>query len=112
MTGAIGEMALEQRDDCACPFEAPGEASPTTDPKSVCFEGCLQAFLMRKYGQGDINRAVCQNISDNGGGGSAFYPLYYLDHKWCGLQWNDPAALNQDRKFQFEMLSSNMQESW
>lgn len=110
MTGVIAEMVLERRDNCACPFDAPGEAPPRTDPTSACFDGCLQAFLMRKYGQGDINQAVCQNISDSGGGGTAFYPLYYLDHKWCGLHWNDPAALDQDRKFPPELLSWSAQE--
>lgn len=110
MTGVIAEMVLERRDNCACPFDAPGEAPPRTDPTSACFDGCLQAFLMRKYGQGDINQAVCQNISDSGGGGTAFYPLYYLDHKWCGLHWNDPAALYQDRKFPPELLSWGAQE--
>lgn len=99
MTGAIGEMVLRRRDDCACPFDGLEDATPKTDPKGACFDDCLQAFLTRKYGQGDVNKAVCQNISDSGGGGAAFFPLYYLDHKWCGLQWNDPAALGQDRKF-------------
>ncbi|KAJ0125428.1 hypothetical protein J7T55_006774 [Diaporthe amygdali] len=94
--GATWEMGLDRRDDCACPFEAPGEAPPVSDPKSMCFDDCLRAFLMSQYGQSDINRAVCQNISDSGGGGPAFYPLYYMDHKWCGLHWNDPAALYQD----------------
>lgn len=112
MTGAIAEMVLERRDDCACPFDSPGEAPPRTDPTSACFDACLQAFLMRKYGQEDINQAVCQNISNSGGGGSAFYPLYYLDHKWCGLHWNDPTALYQDRKFPYELLSSSAQELW
>lgn len=109
MTGAIAEMVPERRDDCTCPFDAPGQAPPVTDPKSACFDDCLRAFLMRKYGQRDINRDVCQNISDSGGGGAAFYPLYYLDHKWCGLHWNDPAALYQDRKLQSRMLSSSAQ---
>lgn len=110
MTGVIAEMVLERRDNCACPFDAPGEAPPKTDPTSACFDDCLQAFLMRKYGQGDINQAVCQNISDSGGGGTAFYPLYYLDHKWCGLHWNDPDALDQDREFPPELLSLSAQE--
>ncbi|KAH8769878.1 hypothetical protein F5883DRAFT_667365 [Diaporthe sp. PMI_573] len=96
MMGEVGEMVLERRDDCACPFDGPGDAPPVTDPKSVCFEGNQRAFLMSKYGQEDINRALCQSIADDGRGGTAFYPLYYLDHKWCGLQWNDPADLAQD----------------
>lgn len=103
--GATWEMGLDRRDDCACPFEAPGEAPPVSDPKSMCFDDCLRAFLMSQYGQSDINRAVCQNISDSGGGGPAFYPLYYMDHKWCGLHWNDPAALYQDRKLLPNMAS-------
>lgn len=112
MTGAIQEMVLKRRDDCVCPFDAPGEAPPVTDPRDACFDGCLRAFLMSKYGQGDVNEEVCQNILDSGGGGSAFYPLYYLDHKWCGLQWNNPTALDQDRKFQPELLSLSTQELW
>lgn len=99
MSGQSGEIILERRDDCACPFDAPAEAPPVTVPKSACFQDCLRAFLMSKYGQEDINRALCQSISDDGGGGTAFYPLYYLDHKWCGLQWNDPDGLAQDRKY-------------
>ncbi|KAL1865173.1 hypothetical protein Daus18300_007299 [Diaporthe australafricana] len=96
MKDAIGDMVLDRRDDCTCPFEAPGEAPPMTDPKSTCFDDCLRAFLTSQYGQGELNPTVCQAISDSGGGGAAFYPLYYLDHKWCGLHWNNPADLRQD----------------
>ncbi|KAG8160107.1 hypothetical protein KVR01_009643 [Diaporthe batatas] len=96
MMGEVGEMALARQDDCACPFDGPGDTPPVTDPKGACFEGNQRAFLMSRYGQEDINQTLCQSIADAGSGGTAFYALYYLDHKWCGLQWNDPHSLAQD----------------
>lgn len=110
MMGEVGKMVLAGQDDCACPFDAPGDATPVTDPKDACFEGNQRAFLMSRYGQEDINRTLCQSIADGGAGGTAFYALYYLDHKWCGLQWNDRHSLAQDRKYLARDTTSPVQE--
>lgn len=109
--GVVGKMALARQDDCACPFDAPGDAPPVTDPKDACFEGNQRAFLTSRYGQEDISGALCQSIADDGAGGTAFYALYYLDHKWCGLQWNNPHSLAQDRKSLTEDTTPQAQES-
>lgn len=94
MMGLPPGMELERRQDCACPFEdASGEPSTLGD---TCFADCLAAFLKSQFKQAQINDVVCRSLQESSGG-DAFYPLYYLDQKWCGLVPKD--FYGQDREW-------------
>lgn len=96
MIGLSSDIGLERRRDCACPFEDPsGPTHPALG--DTCFADCLAAFLSSKFDQVQINDHVCRSLQENGGGGDAFYPLYYLDQKWCGLVPKSP--FGQDREW-------------
>lgn len=100
MMGLSPDMELEQRQNCACPFEAPGDAPPVRG--DGCFANCLDAFLKNRFNQGQINDVVCQSLQESGGGGDALYPLYYLDQKWCGLVPKSP--FGQDREWDLVII--------
>lgn len=94
--GLSTNVEIERRGDCACPFE---DTKESTHPAlgDTCFADCLAAFLNSKFNQNEINDNVCRSLQESGGGGDAFYPLYYLDQKWCGLVPKTP--LGQDREW-------------
>lgn len=106
MLELLPDTNLERRQDCTCPFDAPGEAPPQLGDK--CFADCLAAFLKSKFSQVQINDAVCGSLQESGEGGDAFYALYYLDQRWCGLV--PRSIFGQDREWNSGY--SAMQISW
>lgn len=107
MMGLSPDMGLERRQDCTCPFEGPGAAQPLKETSTLCFKSCLDAFLKSRFNQTEINDAVCRSLQEGGGGGDVFYPLYYMDQKWCGLV---PKPF--DREWDFEILCCYPLELW